>query len=63
MERRLQSLLDVAEEDKSDGMPHLPTDFAGFKDLDRIGYVVSKELVFFVLFGFLLFLLLFKLYN
>lgn len=41
VERRLQSLLDVAEEDKSDGMPHLPTDFAGFKDLDRIGYVPS----------------------
>lgn len=57
MERRLQSLLDVAEEDKSDGMPHLPTDFAGFKDLDRIGYVVSKELVFFVLFGFLVFII------
>ncbi|XP_015769305.1 PREDICTED: uncharacterized protein LOC107347845 [Acropora digitifera] len=41
VERRLQSLLDVAEEDKSDGMPHMPTDFAGFKDLDRIGYVPS----------------------
>lgn len=40
----------MAEEDQTDGMPKPPTDFAGFKDLDRIGYVVSIKLFFLSLF-------------
>lgn len=40
VERRLQSLLDVAEEDKPDGRLN-QKDFSGLKDLDRIGYVPS----------------------
>ncbi|XP_068720831.1 uncharacterized protein [Montipora capricornis] len=40
VERRLQSLLDVAEEDKPDGKLN-QKDFSGLKDLDRIGYVPS----------------------
>ncbi|PFX19168.1 Neuron navigator 3 [Stylophora pistillata] len=38
VERRLQSLLDVAEEDKPD-MEIKTKDFSGLKELDRIGYV------------------------
>lgn len=40
VERRLQSLLDVAEEDKPD-MEMKTKDFSGLKELDRIGYVPS----------------------
>ena len=42
VERRLQSLLDVAEEDKPD-MEMKTKDFSGLKELDRIGYVVSQR--------------------
>ena len=42
VERRLQSLLDVAEEDKPD-MEMKTKDFSGLKELDRIGYVVSPS--------------------
>jgi len=41
VERRLQSLLDVAEEDKPDTKDTKPKDFSGLKELDRIGYVPS----------------------
>ena len=41
MERRLQSLLDVAEEDKPDTKDTKPKDFSGLKELDKIGYVVG----------------------
>ena len=39
VERRLQSLLDVAEEDKPDVEVNVK-DFSGLKELDKIGYVV-----------------------
>ena len=39
VERRLQSLLDVAEEDQP-GMEPKPKDLSSMKELDRIGYVV-----------------------
>ena len=39
VERRLQSLLDVAEEDQP-GMESKPKDLSSMKELDRIGYVV-----------------------
>ena len=41
VERRLQSLLDVAEEDKPDTKDTKPKDFSGLKELDKIGYVVG----------------------
>lgn len=40
VERRLQSLLDVAEEDQP-GMESKPKDLSSMKELDRIGYVPS----------------------
>ena len=39
VEKRLQSLLDVAEEDKPDEKMK-QKDFSGLKELDKIGYVV-----------------------
>lgn len=39
VERRLQSLLDVAEEDKPDTEVKVK-DFSSLKELDKIGYVV-----------------------
>ena len=39
VERRLQSLLDVAEEDKPDTEVKVK-DYSSLKELDRIGYVV-----------------------
>lgn len=39
VERRLQSLLDVAEEDKPDQEMKVK-DFSSLKELDKIGYVV-----------------------
>ena len=44
VERRLQSLLDVAEEDKPD-MEVKPKDFTSLKDLDKIGYVVRMYMI------------------
>lgn len=44
VERRLQSLLDVAEEDQP-GMESKPKDLSSMKELDRIGYVVCYKFV------------------
>lgn len=42
VERRLQSLLDVAEEDKPDTEVKVK-DFSSLKELDKIGYVVRLK--------------------
>ena len=53
VERRLQSLLDVAEEDKPDTAQGKPKDFSGLKELDRIGYVVRMPGIFLFIYLFI----------